>query len=321
MDRTCLRSSWCPLLLSSKTGTNLCQQSFVNGQYHLALNTASRWQIFAPGSAVFTYWFGRKLALMPWLLSHFPNSLESSVQPLCISSSAFRASCSLLLHGLCHYTCCILTTIIQLHIYIYKYMQKQSIGNERTNTLLYKSISLTLYSQKGDVCCVWEMSWRQGQTAILTQVLLATIAALLPHLGWGCSTVGHWGPKALCLPLALTSASCLQLTQTVCAPGYIIVSLRAQSPLSAAGSHVSILSPTDSNCLCTWLYYCFTEGPKPSVCRWLSLQHLVSNWLKLSVHLVILLFNAHLLPLFFCLFTQPHLLIDGLVEGQYITYL
>ena len=29
-----------------------------------------------------------------------------------------------------------------------------------------------------------------------------------------CSTVGHWGPKALCLPLALTSAFCLHLTLT-----------------------------------------------------------------------------------------------------------
>ena len=67
----------------------------------------------------------------------------------------------------------------------------------------------------------------------------------------GCSTVGHWGPKALCLLLALTPASWIQLTQTICA-------------------------------------------------------------------LVILLFNAHLLPLFFCLFTQVHLLIDDSVEGQSI---
>ena len=30
--------------------------------------------------------------------------------------------------------------------------------NERTNTLLYKKISLTLYSRKGSCfCCVWEM--------------------------------------------------------------------------------------------------------------------------------------------------------------------
>ena len=117
-----------------------------------------------------------------------------------------------------NYTC----TFTNIHLH----SETSLTGNERlqsrTNTLLYKNMSLTLYSRKGDVCCVWEMSWRQGQTAILTQVLLATIAALLPHLGWGCSTVGPWGPKALCLLLALTSATCLQLTRTVWAPGYII---------------------------------------------------------------------------------------------------
>ena len=84
------------------------------------------------------------------------------------------------------------------------------------------------------------------------QVLLATIAALLLHLGLCCSTGGHWGPKTLCLPLALTSASYLHLSPTVCAPGYIIV-------------------------------------------------------------------YVHLLQLFFRFFTQVHLLIDGSVEGQYIT--
>ena len=62
-----------------------------------------------------------------------------------------------------------------------------------------------------------------------------------------------------------------------------------------------------------------TEGPKPSVCRWLSIRHLVPNWLGPSVHLVILLFDVHLLPLFFRLFTLAHLLIDGSVESQYIT--
>ena len=37
-------------------------------------------------------------------------------------------------------------------------------------------------------------------------------------IGLGCST----GPKALCLQLVLTRASCLQLTRTARAPGYII---------------------------------------------------------------------------------------------------
>ena len=53
-----------------------------------------------------------------------------------------------------------------------------------------------------------------------------------------------------------------------------------------AGSHADILHPTNSN--------------RPG-------------------HLVILLSHAHLLPLFFRLFTQVHLLIDGSVKGQYIT--
>ena len=149
--------------------------------------------------------------------------------------------------------CCIAT--IQLY-YAYTNIHRNIINcnddfNKRTNTL-YKNISLTLYSRKGDVCCVWEMNWRQGQTAILTQVRLSTISALLPHLG----LLHNRG------------------------------SLRAQSPQSKS---------------------------------WFSRWHPVSDWLKLSGHLVILFSKVHLLPLFFHLFTQVHLLIDGSVEGQYIT--
>ena len=132
--------------------------------------------------------------------------------------------------------------------------------NEWTNTLLYKNISLTLYSPKGDVGCVWEVSWIRGQIATYWPKVLLTIAALHFHLGWGCSIVGHWGPKALCLPLALTSASCPQLTPTP-------------------------TSMTQAVCI-----------------------------------LVIFLFDVHLLPLFFRLFTQVQLLIDGSVEGQYVTH-
>ena len=95
-------------------------------------------------------------------------------------------------------------------------------NNERT-PICKKYIWHTLFSKGWCFLCL-RGEWRQGQTAILTQVLLTTLAALLPHLGWGWSTVGHWGPKALCLPLALTSASCFQLTRTVWAPDYIIIS-------------------------------------------------------------------------------------------------
>ena len=61
-------------------------------------------------------------------------------------------------------------------------------------------------------------------------------------------------------------------------------------------------------------------GPQsPQSASWFSRWHPVSNRFKPSGHLVILLSNIRLLPLFFRLFTQVHLLIDGSVEGQYIT--
>ena len=100
---------------------------------------------------------------------------------------------------------------------------------------------------------VCKSSVRDGDRLLFwPKVLLPTIAARLPHLGWGGSTVVTEGRKPIVCKLILTLASYLQLTQTVCA-------------------------------------------------------------------VVILLFNVHLLPLFFRLFTQVHLLIDGSVEGQSIT--
>ena len=69
--------------------------------------------------------------------------------------------------------------------------------NERTNTLLYKNISLTLYSQKGDVSCVWEVSWRWGQNATYWLQVLLTIAALLSHSGWDAQPWVTEGPNPL----------------------------------------------------------------------------------------------------------------------------
>ena len=126
-----------------------------------------------------------------------------------------------------------------------------SVTNEHTSLKKYKS--LTLYSRKGDIYFVWEMSWRQGQTTILNQVLP------LDHSSTSFS-------------------SCLGLLNRG--------SQRTQSTLSAAGSHFGILSPTDSNRLGTWLYYWLKHTPAS------------------TVHPLI---------------TQGHLLIDGSVEGQYIT--
>ena len=81
--------------------------------------------------------------------------------------------------------------------------------NEQMNTLLYKSISLTLYSRKG-----W--CWLCVRDELETEAdCYFDPAVLLSHLG-----------------------------------------LVAQP----------------------WV----TEGPKPSVCRWLSIRHLVPDWLQLA---------------------------------------
>ena len=80
------------------------------------------------------------------------------------------------------------------------------------------------YSWKGDISCVWEVSWIQGQTATYWPKVLLTIAALLPHSGWA--------------------------TQRG--------SLRAQSC-----SHAGLLSPTDSNCNCYWNWNWFKLSVAP----------------------------------------------------------
>ena len=58
-----------------------------------------------------------------------------------------------------------------------------------------------------------------------------------------------------------------------------------------------------------------TEGPKPSVCRWFSIGHPVSNCLQLPRAPGYINVYDHPLPLFFCLFTHVRLLINGSVEG------
>ena len=88
--------------------------------------------------------------------------------------------------------------------------------NERTNTLLYKNISLTHYSRKGEVVVIERWAGDRNRLLYWPQVLL-TITALLPHLGWGCSTYEQ--PQSHALNLQ-------------------------------ADSHAGIISPTDSSRLC-----------------------------------------------------------------------
>ena len=168
--------------------------------------------------------------------------------------------------------------------------------NERTNTLLYKNTLLTLYSRKGcervDAGYVWEVSWRRGQTATYwSKVLSSTSFAS----GLGCSTVGPWGLQALDLQ---------------------------------ADSHAGILSPTDSNCNWNWTR---TDWLKPSVAPgYIIVSRPPASCGRTHLHRIqprpqVKVIFRYLRPdvpvsLLFCLFTQVHLLIDGSVEGQYVTH-
>ena len=87
--------------------------------------------------------------------------------------------------------------------------------NERTNTLIYKNISLTLYSRKG-----WCWLCVSGELKTGTDCYIL-IQSSSDH---SSTSFSSW--------LGLHNRG----------------SLRAQSPPSAAGSQLGILSPTDSNC-------------------------------------------------------------------------
>ena len=102
----------------------------------------------------------------------------------------------------------------------------------------------------------------------------------------GCSTVGHWRPKALYLPLALTPASC---------------------------------PSTDSNCnwSCKWLTQAVSRSPAS-----LGRTHLPPSLNSTtSTGQGDILISSTRCTCFavLLLITQVHLLIDGSVEGQYIT--
>ena len=99
--------------------------------------------------------------------------------------------------------------------------------NERTHFLIKIYLSHFIL-ERVNVGCVWEVSWRRGQTATYWPKVLLTIAVLLSRFGWCCSTVGHWGPKALCRWLSIRHLVPNWL-EPLHASGYIIV-LRPPAP-------------------------------------------------------------------------------------------
>ena len=161
--------------------------------------------------------------------------------------------------------------------------------NERMNTRLYKKYTLFSKGLRKGWCWLCERGELETETDchILTQS--SSGHSSTSFSSWlDCSNVGHWGPK-----LILTLASCpptdsnsnwnskSNWRKPSVAPGYIFVWL---PPASYGRTHLHRIQPR----------------PQVKVIfRYLRPDALVSP--------------------FFRLFTQVHLLIDGSVEGQYVT--
>ena len=115
--------------------------------------------------------------------------------------------------------------------------------NERTNTLLYKNIPLTLYSRKG-----WCWLCVRGELEMGTDCY-SLIQSPSDHSStsfafWlGCLTVGHWGPKPSVWslfslswhPLSYWNSNWLTWPKSSVAPGYIIV---YRPPVSRGRTHL-----------------------------------------------------------------------------------
>ena len=166
--------------------------------------------------------------------------------------------------------------------------------NERTRFFI--KIYLTPYPRKGcervDVGYVWEVSWRRRQTVTCwPKVLLATIAALLPHLG-------SLRAQALCLELVPTlQASYLQLRLEL---------------NSNCNCHSNSLPWTDSLKLSVAPGYIIVWHPPASFGR----THLHRIQPRPQVNVIFRYLRPVVSPPF-RLFTQVHPLIDG--SGQYVT--
>ena len=105
--------------------------------------------------------------------------------------------------------------------------------NERTHLFIKIYLSLIIL-ERIDVGCVWEVSWRQGQTATYWPKVLQTIAALLPHSGRAAQPWVTEGPKP---------SGCRRFSRANLVPNLFQLQLELQLTQAVCG---------------TWLYNCLT---------------------------------------------------------------
>ena len=102
--------------------------------------------------------------------------------------------------------------------------------------------------ERVDVGCVWEVSWRRGQTATYWPQVLLIIAALLPPLGWVAQPWVTEVPKP--------SVCCwLSIRQLV--PNWLQLQLELTQAVSGTWSY-NCLTSTCFRCSSTYLRRCIS---------------------------------------------------------------
>ena len=137
--------------------------------------------------------------------------------------------------------------------------------NERTHLFIKIYLSHVIL-ERDDVGCVWEISRRRGQTAILTQqYFFLILAGLLNHASLRV--------QALCLELVLTPlASYLQLTfskypnSQPIASGHDVIHTPVSFTLWGLSWQLWLTYPLRTNedctqCLCTWTKSRIVQSP------------------------------------------------------------
>ena len=132
--------------------------------------------------------------------------------------------------------------------------------NERTNTLLYKNISLTLYSRNG-----WCWLCVRGELETGTDCYIWTQSSSYhsstSFAFWlGCSTVGHWGPKPsvwswVSLRWHPISNWNWNWPKPSVASGYIIV---LRTPASCGCTHLPPSPNSTTSCSSAYLHRCIS---------------------------------------------------------------
>ena len=145
---------------------------------------------------------------------------------------------------------------------------------------------------------MWEVSWRRRQTATYWPQISLYYSSTSSSFCWGAQP-GSWGPKPSVwrwLSLRHLVPNCDWNSNCDCNSNWTLPASNINSLKPSVAPGYIIVWCTPASCRCTYLH-------------------------RIQPRLQVKVISSTGCTCFFRLFTQVHLLIDGSVEGQYVTYI